>query len=83
MATEGQVNMAFKNNFNLARHRTVLYREPKGDTETSKYFEPLRDEENEIVEGYHMSPQDFVDFGEPEVITISVEPGDLLNGEGS
>lgn len=44
------------------------------------HFENRKDEETEIrTEGYYMTLDYFKEFGEPEVITLSVEPGDLLN----
>lgn len=63
----------------LIKHITVAYRKEEGDTPGSVYFEPLKDSEEEVVDGYHMTPQNYRDFGCPNVVTITVEPGDLLN----
>lgn len=36
------------------------------------------DEENPSF--YHMKGEDWEDFGKPKHITVTIEPGDLLNG---
>jgi len=42
-------------------------------------FEEQTDEMG-IFRTWMMRRSDWLDFGEPEVITVTIEPGDLLNG---
>lgn len=65
----------------MIKHRSVIYRKEEGDTPNSVYFEGLKDSEDEVVDGFHMTKANYRDFGCPNVVTVSVEPGDLLNEE--
>jgi len=40
-------------------------------------------DESKVARTVVMSSVDFVDMGSPEVITVTIEPGDLLNDEPS
>lgn len=65
----------------MIKHRTVIYRKEEGDTPNSVYFEGIRDFEDEVVDGFHMTKDNYRDFGYPNVVTLTVEPGDLLQEE--
>lgn len=64
------------NDVTITRHRTVLqYQEIRSrlDTDTILFY-------NDDSERYYYIPRDkWVEMGEPRVITLTIEPGDLLN----
>ncbi len=66
---------------NMVRHRTIMQRSTEEIFEGMVLFEQEPDEEGQY-EQILITKQNWEDFGEPEVITISVEPGDRLNDEG-
>lgn len=60
---------------------TLLYRKSGGP---SPYFGPdEKDDEN--FRGHYLTidPEVWVDLGKPDVLTVTIEPGDLLNQPNS
>lgn len=59
----------------LTKHQVVMQR---GQRTT---FMARDDDTNHVLDKYVMTRDDFLEMGEPDTITVSVEPGDLLNEE--
>lgn len=62
----------------ISKHRIVMDLHTDQHTKDFVYFEAEKVDE-ERTDGYYMTRELFEDFGSPETITVSVEPGDLLN----
>lgn len=64
----------------ITKHQTILKFIPfEGEFHQDVASFSNEDEDNERPELYVMSIEDWYDFGEPIEITLTVEPGDLLN----
>lgn len=62
----------------LLKTRTVLTL--KEDTPTRTWFESHVDEEGERFHMVGLDPKIWADLDKPTTITVTVEPGDKLNG---
>lgn len=65
----------------LTRTRSVLHRSAtKGDEPYSRQWFIQADEDTNVVRReVYVDRQTFEDLGEPDTITVSIEPGDTLN----
>lgn len=64
----------------VSKHQTVLYFDGfQSDESTAVFIKP--EEEVPEVEEYRMDNDLWVEMGRPDVITLTVQPGDLLNAE--
>lgn len=67
----------------LTKHRTVLHRlDVPGVSDVPVRFVQHTDDgemSESVAGGITLSAERYADLGEPEVITVSIEPGDLLN----
>lgn len=59
------------------RHRTVMRYEL--DAPTSTVFATVTDDEGDHSELLHLDPAMHAEMGHPRHVTVTVEPGDLLN----
>jgi hypothetical protein len=67
---------------NCTKHRTVLEFRPnigQGWEGPTVEFSREPDDDSEIVETFLLEVGCWVDMGSPGTITVTVEPGDLLN----
>lgn len=62
----------------LTKTRTVLHRD---DGDTPLFTPPATDGEDNRAHQLYLDPEVWVAMGRPDIITMSVEPGDLINGE--
>lgn len=64
----------------LTRHRTILQFRIDWKKEGAVTFEQVVDDvEDRTILAFTMERSVWVEMGQPQVITLSVEPGDLLN----
>lgn len=63
----------------LSKSRTVMDLHNEQRSENFAYFETKPDE-GERTDGYYMTLDKWADFGNPNQITITIVPGDVLNG---
>lgn len=63
----------------MIKHRTVLQRTTQYVNVDGLVTFDNDDEDNETPEFYTMSLEDWIEFGRPDTITLTVELGDLLN----
>lgn len=65
------------------KKRTVLERDPVPALAGAHpyVFFTYRDDDDPHPRAYQMPLDDWVEMGSPDIITITIEPGDLLNGE--
>lgn len=63
----------------LEKSRTILTRYNRADPDMRSWYRSSDEETGVIHRDVYISQQDFEDFGEPDVITVTVEPGDHLN----
>jgi hypothetical protein len=50
-----------------------------GPTADVHYFGTPDEDSGNVMLGYKLTQRDFDDFGRPEKLTITIEPGDKLN----
>ena len=67
----------------LTRSRTVLTHNPEGRLQTVVYFDRGADEEPNAghLNSIDIPRQMWKDLGQPDKLTITIEPGDKLNEE--
>lgn len=65
----------------LSRTRSVLTRSTtKGDEPYAvQWFASADDDTSAVLREVYVDRQTFEDLGEPDTITVSIEPGDTLN----
>lgn len=62
----------------LSATRSILTRVNPDDWEDRRYRQ-VREDDGVILREVYMDIGTFQDLGEPEVITLTIEPGDTLN----
>lgn len=65
----------------LARTRTVMFYELDEEEQGFTVFQTRPDEEWEGIETCIVRRDLWLEMGEPMTVTVSVEPGDLLNDQ--
>lgn len=65
----------------LTKQRHLLPLASDRDTTSDIRFQQTPDVEGEFCHGFTMRLVDWEDMGSPEHITITIEPGDLLNDD--
>ncbi len=67
---------------NLSKQRIVMERYPVNPQGPDvQRFVQHPEEEGEVARGVDVLTQDWEDMGRPDIVTVTIEPGDLLNGE--
>lgn len=62
----------------LTRQRTLMARRPTDHDDRMLFREDLEGEPG-VARGVTLSRADWADMGSPEVVTVTIEPGDTLN----
>lgn len=63
----------------LSKRRVVMsLHHDQAHPDTYKYFEAASDDDGSRTDGYYMRNENFEDFGSPEEITVTVEPGNTI-----
>ncbi len=62
----------------LTRTETVMYLDPH----LYGYFFTNHNDDGDFERCVEISKQDWTDMGSPDVITVTIEPGDRLNAPG-
>ena len=61
----------------LTRQRTLMKRRPTDHPDRMLFREDL--DEPGVARGVTLSREDWADMGSPEVVTVTINPGDTLN----
>ena len=66
---------------NIIRHQTIMTIRDSPFLEVKKFGNTTDEEmaEGIIPEGYYLTAANWKAMGEPEVITVTIVPGDILN----
>jgi len=62
----------------LTKQQVILHREISNVTDWEAFIEPM-DEPSEF-RTFMVKSRDWADMGSPDRVTVTIEPGDLLNG---
>lgn len=60
-------------------HRTLLRRDPTQVHDGIVTFTQVRDDEHPVRIRLHLLPDDHESIGRPDLVTVTVAPGDLLS----
>jgi hypothetical protein len=65
----------------MTNHKIVLPRVRRPSPHNGAFFTNRDDDEASRIESYRMDFDTFQEMGEPAEITVTIEPGDMLNAD--